>query len=82
MTISITSDEKENIHFPREFGIKPREKFYVDKVDDSIVIKKANEEMINTKEIGNRIAEILKKNLKGVKWKEIEKGREDKEREW
>ena len=82
MPISITSDEKGNIHIPREFGIKPRERLLIDKMEDTIVIKKANEEMINTKEIGNRIAEILKKNLKGVKWKEIEKDREDKEREW
>ena len=80
MPISITSDEKGNIHIPKEFGIHPKEKLFVDKIDDTIVIKKANKEMINTKEIGDRIAEILKKNLKGVKWEEIEKNRRD--REW
>jgi len=80
MAISIESDEKGKIHFPKKFGIHPREKLFVDKMDDVIVIKKAEEKIVNTKEIGNRIAKILKKNLKGVKWEEIEKDRVD--REW
>ena len=80
MAISIETDEKGKIHFPKKFGIHPREKLYVDKIDDTIVIKKAQEKMMNTKEIGNRIAKILKENLKGVKWEEIEKDRAD--REW
>jgi len=82
MPISITSDEKGNIHFPREFGIKPKEKLYVDKIDDMIVVKKAKEEVRNVKEIGNEIVKILKDNLKDVRWEDVEKDREDKEREW
>ena len=82
MPISITSDEKGNIHFPREFGIKPREKLYVDKIDDMIIVKKAKEEVRNVKEIGNEIVKILKDNLKDVRWEDVEKDREDKEREW
>ena len=82
MPISITSDEKGNIHIPKEFGIKPREKLLVDKMDDTIVIKKAKEEIKNVKEIGNEIVEILKENLKDAKWVDIDKEREDKEREW
>lgn len=80
MAISIETDEKGKIYFPKKFGIHPREKLYVDKIDDTIVIKKAQEKMMNTKEIGNRIAKILKENLKGVRWEEIEKDRRD--REW
>ena len=82
MPISIESDEKGNIHFPKQFGIQPKEKLFVDKIDDMIVIKKAKQEVRNVKEIGNEIVEILKNNLKNVKWEDIEKDREDKEREW
>ena len=74
MPISITSDEKGNVHIPKEFGIQPKEKLFVDKVEDMIVIKKAN------KEAGNKIAKILEKNLKDVNFKDLEKARED--REW
>ena len=74
MPISITSDEKGNVHIPKEFGIQPKEKLFVDKVEDMIVIKKAN------KEAGSKIAKILEKNLKNVNFKDIEKARED--REW
>ena len=73
MPISIISDEKGNIHIPKEFGIQPKEKLFVDKVEDMIVIKKAN------KEAGNKIAKILEKNLKDVNFKDIEKAREDRE---
>ena len=72
MPISITSDENGNIHIPKEFGIQPKEKLFVDKVEDMIVIKKAN------KEAGNKIAKILEKNLKDVNFKDIEKAREDR----
>ena len=82
MAISIETDEKGKIHFPKKFGIHPREKLFVDKMDDTIVIRKAKEEIGNVKEIGNEIVGILKENLKDAKWKDIEKDREDKEREW
>ena len=74
MPISIISDEKGNIQIPKEFGIHPKEKLFVDKIEDMIVIKKAN------KEAGNKIAKILEKNLKDANFKDIEKARED--REW
>jgi len=80
MAISIKSDEKGNIHFPKKFGIRPRQKLYVDKVDDTIVIKKAKEEINNMKEAGNKIAEILEKNLKDANFADIERDRID--REW
>ncbi|MEK6983909.1 MAG: hypothetical protein AABX33_05020 [Nanoarchaeota archaeon] len=82
MPITITSDEKGNIHIPREFGIKPRERLLIDKMDDTILIKKVKHEVKNVKEIGDEIVGILKENLKDVKWEDIEKGREDREREW
>ena len=67
MAISIETDEKGKIHFPKKFGLHPREKLYVDKIDDTIVIKKAKEEAKNVKEIGNEIVRILKENLKDAK---------------
>jgi len=76
MPISITSDEKGYIHFPLEFGIKPREKLYVDKIDDMIVVKKAKAEVKNVKEIGNEIVKILKDSLKDVRVGDVEKDRE------
>ena len=82
MPISVITDEKGKIHLPKKFGIHPREKLFVDKMDDTIVIRKAKEEIGNVREIGNEIVEILKENLKDAKWKDIEKDREDKEREW
>ena len=74
MPISIISDENGNIHFPKEFGIQPKEKLFVDKVHGIIVIRKAN------KEAGKKVAKILEKNLKDADFFDIEKGRED--REW
>ena len=74
MAITIESDEKGNIHFPSEIGIRPNEKLFVDKVDNMIVIKKAN------KKVGDKIAKILEKNLGNASYKDVEKGRED--REW
>lgn len=41
-----------------------------------------DEKSVNIKEICNKIAEILKENIKYVKWEDIEKNREDKNREW
>ncbi|MEK6869544.1 MAG: hypothetical protein AABX74_04900 [Nanoarchaeota archaeon] len=67
MAISIETDEKGKIHFPKKFGIHPREKLYVDKMDDTIVIKKAKGEVRNVREIGNEIVRILKENLKDAK---------------
>jgi len=82
MAISIETDEKGRIYFPKRFGIRPKEKLFADKVDDIIIVKKARQEAGNAKEMGNEIAEILKENLKDVKWEDIEKNREDKQREW
>ena len=82
MPISVITDEKGNVHFPREFGIKPKEKLYVDKIDDMIVVKKAKGEIRNVKEAGDEIVKILKDNMKNVGWGDVEKAREDKEREW
>ncbi len=82
MAISIETDEKGKIHFPKKFGIHPREKLFVDKMDDTIIIRKAKEQIVNAKETGNEIVGILKENLKDAKWEDIEKDREDNEREW
>ena len=74
MAISIKSDEKGNIHPPEKFGIQPKEKLFVDVVNDMVVIRKAN------KEAGSKVAKILEKNLKDVNFNDIGKARED--REW
>ena len=74
MAISIKSDEKGNIHLPKEFGIQPKEKLFVDVVNNMVVIRKAN------KEAGNKVAKILEKNIKDVNFNDREKARED--REW
>lgn len=79
MAISIETDEKGKIHFPKKFGIRPREKLFVDKIDDIIVVKKSREAG-NMKETGNQIAKILERNLKGIDFSGIEKDRVD--REW
>lgn len=74
MSIVIKSDEKGNIRIPKEFGIRPKEKLFVDRIENMIVIKMAN------KAVGRKIAKILEKNLKNVNFEDIEKSRED--REW
>ena len=80
MAISIQSDEKGSVQFPKKFGIKPREKLFVELIDDTITIKKAHEHMKNTKNVGAEIARILERNLKDFSAADLEKQRTD--REW
>ncbi len=67
-------DIKGNIHVPEEFGIKPRDKIIIRRMDDTIIIKKPK------KEIAQGIQQMTRENFEDIAWEEIEKERED--REW
>ena len=74
MATTIQVDENGDIHIPSEFGIQPRDRVIVNKIDGMVVIKKPQ------KEIGEKISKILQKTMKTAAWKEIEEGRKD--RKW
>lgn len=67
-------DIRGNVHFPKAFGIKPRDKVILNKMGDAIVVKKVN------KEVAEAIKQMTTDTFKDVTWEDIEKERED--REW
>ena len=67
-------DLQGNIHVPEEYGIEPREKVIISRVDDGIVVRKVK------KELATKIKEMTTETFKTVDWKEIEQERED--RKW
>lgn len=66
-------DIQGKVHFPKAFGIKPRDKVILNKMGDAIVIKKVN------KEVAETIRQMTRDTFKDVDFKQIEKEREDRE---
>ena len=73
MAMSITVDEQGNIRIPKRFGIQPKEKLFVDKIEDTIVITKPKKPFADIKKVGNEIVSLLKTNLKDARFKDIER---------
>lgn len=65
-------DIQGKVHFPKDFGIKPRDRVILNKMGDAIVVKKVN------KEVADTIRQMTVDTFKDVDFKEIEKEREDR----
>ncbi len=65
-------DIQGGIHFPKAFGINPKDKVILNKIGDAIVIKKVK------KEVADAIKQMSQDTFQDIAWAEIEKEREDR----